>query len=315
MTNQRHEHSRRVFLARMAAAAPAMMMLGAAASPAPSNPPRKYRIGGFTKPFQILGFEETADLVAQVGWEGIECPVRAGGQVLPERAGEDLPRLAEALKKRNLEIFTIATDIRNASNPLTEKVLRAAAGVGVKIYRLASLKYDLRRPLEPQMAEFKAGFKELQALNRELGMCAAYENHSGADLFGAAIWDVSEVMKDWDPKEYGICYDSGHAVIEGGLDWRIQYELIKSRISALYVKDFVWRKNGDRWSDQWCPFGEGLVTRRFFDGIRNSSFSGPVIQHLEYPAAPGLKYPVAGGKELIEALKHDREVMEQWLAA
>jgi sugar phosphate isomerase/epimerase len=306
MTKEMQEYSRRGFLARMAAAGPAMMLLGAGPGLAQSEAPRKYKIGGFTKPFQDIGFEQTADLVAQVGWEGIECPVRKGGQVLPEKVGEDLPRLAEALKKRNLEIFTIATDIRNASDPLTEKVLRAAAGVGVKIYRLASLHYDLRRPLPPQMEKFKAELKELQALNRELGMCAAYENHSGTDLFGAAIWDVYEVIKGWDAKEFGFCYDTGHAIIEGGLDWRVQFELIKSRISALYVKDFVWQKKGGRWSQEWCPFGQGMVERPFFEEIRKSSFSGPVIQHLEYPAARG--------REMIEALKRDREVLGQWLS-
>ncbi|MFM8358676.1 MAG: sugar phosphate isomerase/epimerase, partial [Verrucomicrobiota bacterium] len=63
-----------------------------AAAPAPRWP-----IIGFSKPFQTLDPEQTADTVAEIGWDGIECPVRAKGQVLPERVEEDLPKFVEAL--------------------------------------------------------------------------------------------------------------------------------------------------------------------------------------------------------------------------
>ena len=49
---------------------------------------------------QTLGPEQTADTVAEIGWDGIECPVRAKGQVLPERVEEDLPKFVEALRQR-----------------------------------------------------------------------------------------------------------------------------------------------------------------------------------------------------------------------
>ena len=45
--------------------------------------------------------EQTAELVATVGWDGIECPVRAKGQIEPERAQDDLPKYAEALRLYN----------------------------------------------------------------------------------------------------------------------------------------------------------------------------------------------------------------------
>ena len=70
----------------------------AAAAPAPRWP-----IIGFSKPFQTLGPEQTADTVAEIGWDGIECPVRAKGQVLPERVEEDLPKFVEALRQRGSE--------------------------------------------------------------------------------------------------------------------------------------------------------------------------------------------------------------------
>ena len=85
-----------------------------------------WKIGGFTKFLQDLSFEKLAQAAVDVGWDGIELPLRAKGQVLPERVEDDLPKLVEALKAKNLEILCLATDIHGVDEPNTEKVLRTA---------------------------------------------------------------------------------------------------------------------------------------------------------------------------------------------
>src|SRR5262249_10866826 len=56
-------------------------------------------IAEFSKVYQELklSYDESADVTAEAGLDGIDCPVRPGGQVLPERVEEDLPRYADAL--------------------------------------------------------------------------------------------------------------------------------------------------------------------------------------------------------------------------
>ena len=66
--------------------------------------PGRFPLIGFSKPFQKLDAERTAELVAAVGWDGIECPVRARGQVEPERAPDELPKFAEALRRRGRDV-------------------------------------------------------------------------------------------------------------------------------------------------------------------------------------------------------------------
>src|SRR5580700_10643120 len=99
---------RREFLAKSTLTAAALALsvrnTGAAAE---SPSPERFQFIVFNKPFQNAGFERTADIVAEVGWHGIECPVRDKGQILPERVEEDLPKLVEALKKRGLAIFVL----------------------------------------------------------------------------------------------------------------------------------------------------------------------------------------------------------------
>lgn len=296
---------RRDFLRTMALAAS-----GLAASPAENlfarvNVSRRFKVGGFTKPFQDLDFDHTADVVAKIGWDGIECPVRKGGQILPEKVEDDLPRLVDALKQRNLKVFSVATDIVDVADPQTERVLRTAAKVGIRVYRLGFLHYDLSRPIPEQLEKLRPALNDLYQLNRQLGICGAIENHSGRNAIGAPVWDVYELIKEFDPKYFGVCFDIGHATIEGGLDWEIQFRLIEPFLSAVYVKDFVWKKTGDQWKEDWVPLGDGMIDPRFFSLLAKSSFTGPLIQHHEYP--------VGHGDEMIDKMKHDCQQLDQWL--
>src|SRR6266566_3932720 len=65
----------------------------------------------FSKVYQTLNlnFEDAAAVTAESGLDGIDPPVRPGGEVLPERVDEDLPRYAEALRKHNLRVLLLTT--------------------------------------------------------------------------------------------------------------------------------------------------------------------------------------------------------------
>src|SRR5687768_16235264 len=71
----------------------------------------RFPVIAFSKPFQNLDPEETAELIADIGYDGIECPVRKGGQILPERVEDDLPRMHDALMRRGRSLSLISTDI------------------------------------------------------------------------------------------------------------------------------------------------------------------------------------------------------------
>ncbi len=280
--------SRRNFVIRTALIG-ATAALGAPALRA-EEPKKRFQVIGFTKPFQDIGFDETADYVAKIGWTGIECAVRAKGQVLPERVEDDLPRLQEALRKRNVDLTLLTTDIRRV-DPLAERVLRMAAKLGVRRYRFGFVHYDLKKPVAPQLDAFKAELRDLAALNRELGVVGALQNHSGPDLIGAPVWDIYELIHDLDPAHLGACFDIGHATVEGGLSWPIQARLLEPYFVCPYVKDFVWKQKpgANAWTVEWCPLGQGMIRPEYFTWLRNSTYSGPVSQHFEYVEGAGPK--------------------------
>ncbi len=113
------------------------------------------------------------------GYEGIDLTVRAGGHVLPERVQDDLPKAAETIRKAGLKFSMITSDIIDVKTPHAENVLKTLKSLGVKDYRWGGFKYDLKRSIPEQLAEFKARVKDLAAMNKQYGVCAMYHTHSG----------------------------------------------------------------------------------------------------------------------------------------
>ncbi len=298
--------SRRDFLSGITLAGAGLALTNTLPVQSANNPGKRFPIIAFSKPFQHLNYEDTADLVAEVGWDGIECPVRKGGQVLPERVEDDLPKMVEALQKRQRKLAMITTDILGVSDPLTEKVLRAASKLGTRFYRLGGFKYRADKSMPDQIKEVRAALSDLVALNRELGMCAGFQNHSGSNNIGAPVWDIYELIKDFDRKYMGICFDIGHATIEGGLAWPLHARLMEPFYSVVYAKDFVWKKGARGWEVAWCPLGEGMIHADFFKRLKKSTYAGPISQHHEHP--------IGTGKPMIQALKKDLETLNTWLA-
>src|ERR1041385_6630902 len=225
----------------------ALAALAASVSPALAAEKKlPWKFCAFEKPLLFLSYDETADLFAELGFDGIEAAVRPSGHVLPERVEEDLPKFVEALKKRGLEITILTSGIGSATQPHAEKVLRTAAKLGIKRYRTDWWSYDLKKPIWPQVEALRSVAKELAALNRAVGITGLYQNHAGYQRVGASVWDVFEVIKDCDPKDLGLAFDIRHATGEAGLSWPILFNLVKSHIGAAYFKDFVWDGNNTK---------------------------------------------------------------------
>jgi len=268
-----------------------------------------WKVGGFTKVLQDLSYEKTAQACVDIGWDGIECPVRGKGHVLPDRVEEDLPRMVEALKAKDKEILALATDIRGADEPLTEKVLKASARAGIRLYRLGPMRYKEGIPIPKQIEEFRAKLKDLAALNKDLGLTGLIQNHSGNGYVGAPLWDLYELIRDLDPRQMGVHYDIGHATVEGGLSWPTNFSLLKDRIGAVIVKDFYWKHTpGVGGKTEWVPLGQGTVNPKFFGMLKASGFRGPITVQYEYPFEGGDAI-----ESRLRALKADHQKLREWI--
>jgi sugar phosphate isomerase/epimerase len=294
-----HELTRRTLLAgATGAAALAITPMARAAESAPTN-----KLCAFVKFVQSLSYDELAERIAEMGFNGIEATIRDKGQILPEQVPDELPKLVEALKKHGLEINVMASNINSVEQLHTESVLRTAASLGIKQYRMKYYRYNLKRSVAEQLVELRPVVKDLAAMNRELGIAAVYQNHSGSYAVGATIWDLHELFQGYSTDEIGIAFDIRHATVEAGLSWPVLFNVATPHLGAVYVKDFVW----DGKKPRNVPLGTGRIDRRFFTQLRQANFAGPISLHVEY-------LPKARVAENLIAIKKDVATLKNWLA-
>lgn len=272
---------------------------------AASDPPARQPICVFTKPFNSLTFDELADRIAELGFDGIEAPIRQGGHIEPTDVEDRLPQLVDALHKRNLEITVLTSDINDADDLLTERVLRTAASLGIQRYRMKYLMYDLKRSVTEQIAEWRPRFRDLAALNHDVGIRGLYQNHAGERQLGAALWDLQQVLEGIPVDRIAVAYDIRHATVEGGMSWPVTFNMIRPHVDTVYVKDFRWTDN----KPQNVPLGEGQVNPRFFRLLADSGFHCPISLHEEYldHRKPELV------PQHLAALRRDLQTLRGWL--
>ncbi|MCA9086304.1 MAG: sugar phosphate isomerase/epimerase [Planctomycetaceae bacterium] len=259
----------------------------------------------FTKPLQSLPWEDLAQRMAALGVAGIEAPVRAGGHIEPVDAVQRLPEFVGALKKFGQHITVMTSDINDANDPLTEPILRTAAGLGIRFYRMKYFKYDESKPILSQISNWTAALKDLAAINKQLGITAVYQNHAGRNYFGAALWDLHRALEQIDPAGIGVAYDIRHATAEAGMSWPVTFRLLQPHVRVVYVKDFVW--SGQKPDN--VPLGQGSVSPSFFQMLADSQFDGPISLHEEYldHRRPELV------PEHLAAIERDLNTLRKWM--
>jgi sugar phosphate isomerase/epimerase len=303
--------SRRDFLARTLAASSTAALCSRGAFPALAQEKRSLPIVVFSKVYQTLklDFDAAAAVTAEAGIDGIDCPLRPGGEILPEHVTNELPQYAAALKKRGLQLPLLTTAITSIASPCAEDILRTAKTLGVQFYRLGFVLRETDASAAKQVREFKAQLKDLAALNREVGIGAMLQNHSpaGKSYLAGDLSEMYELVKDFEPAQVGVAFDIGHALVVHGNDWRKHYEKLKSHLKIAYVKD-VTR------AGRWVPFGEGdLGSTGYFKLLKELKYQAPISLHIEFDWTEGGKSKTRPA--LVKALQDSARVLRRWLAS
>ncbi|MCM2373727.1 sugar phosphate isomerase/epimerase family protein [Aporhodopirellula aestuarii] len=259
----------------------------------------------FAKQLQLMPWKEVAAFCRDIEVDGIEATIRRGGQVNPADAIEKLPELCETMSQTDSRVVIMTTDIVSPQSPNATAVLRTGALCGVKYYRMAYYRYDMDKPILPQLEGFAKQAQELAALNHDLGITGLYQNHAGNHYLGAPLWDLHQMLSEIPASDIGIAYDVRHATVEGNLSWPIDLAFIRDRIAAVYVKDYK-AVNG---KIQNVPLGEGDVSDKLFKTLRQQPPPGPVSLHMEYISHTDPSLLTAS----VDAYRRDRKVLKELL--
>jgi len=279
---------------KLAGAAFGTLVIGrtARAAQTSATPDGRPRLCLFSKILHNRPFKDLPGLLPKLGVDALDLTCRAGGHVLPEQAGDDLPAAFEALKAADVAVPMISTDITDAGQGNAETIVRTAAKLGIRYAKLGYYPYkDLGR-IHETLADVKARLRDVAALFQQYQVQAGFHNHSGQNV-GAPMWDLWQLIADLPPAAVGSYFDTLHATVEGGGSaWKIGLNLLAPRIVMLAVKDFRWEKDARRgWNVRVCPLGEGMVrVEEVVARLKPLGFAGPVSLHIEY----GDRQPAVG---------------------
>jgi sugar phosphate isomerase/epimerase len=300
--------TRRDFITSASGAGAMMLLSGNTPIVTDPRPSMKPSLSVFSKHLHWLDYPAMAETAAACGFDGIDLTVRPGGHVEPERVEVDLPRAVVAIRKAGLDIPMITTAILSARDPLTERILRTAAQLGIPLYRPGWLSYDPGRTVEEGLALHGEELARLAELGARYRIRGSYQNHAGKGV-GAPVWDIWLLLKELRSEWMGCQYDIRHAMVEGANSWPLGLDLVRPFVNSLVIKDFGWFKEGSRWEARSVPLGEGMVDfKAFLSVLKKDTSSLPISMHLEYPlggADKGERKLAVSGSVVVEALKKD----------
>ena len=320
-----HSYSRRRFLKQTALTAGALPVLPFAFStPLATADTDVPDIHIFSKHLQFLNYADMAEAAASMGFAGVDLTVRPEGHVTPERVEDELPRAVDALKKVGLSPNLMTTAVGDATNAVDNRVLKTAAKLGFRTYRMKWYAYDPSQSIPESIQKFQRQLQTLGELNKNLNLTGCYQNHAGL-LVGSSVWEIWEMLKKAPLAHMGVQYDIRHATVEGGQSWPNGLRLLQSQVKSITIKDFRWEKKttgagSGKWDVQDVPLGEGMVDfKTYFNLLKKSNLRVPITLHIEYPvggAEHGATKLSVPHNEVFTAMKRDlNRLKELWESA
>jgi sugar phosphate isomerase/epimerase len=207
----------------------------------------------FTKPWPELPLADLGKFVKNLGFDGIELPVRPGYQVPPEEVAKALPEAAKVLADQGIKIGSIA-------GPTDERTITACAKAGVPIIRVC-VDIDMRIGYMATEAKIRSRYDALIPLLEQSGVAIGVQNHCGHDV-GSAI-GIMHLIEHYHPEHVGAVLDLGHCGLDGEPD-DMAIDIAWSHLLLVNLKSAYWiRKNGPEvrdaeWDAYWTTGGYGI---------------------------------------------------------
>ena len=228
-------------------------------------------------------YPQLGDIVAQLGFEGVDLSVWIGGHVDPRVTNVDLVRAFESMRGSGLEVPMVSTNINTPMDQTVYPVLYLTGHSQVPLFRLGYWPYNDGVPIEQRLFQVRIELQQLLSLAQRCDIAAMFPNRAGP-FVGNSVWDAQTILGPLDPQMIGYYFDPAEATAEGGLGgWEAALRLALPRLKAISLQDFYWKKDGENWIMQKCPLGEGMVDwQKFFSLAAASGFTGPISLHVEY---------------------------------
>jgi len=253
-----------------------------------------------------MAIEALADLIADLGFNGIELPVRDGFQVEPDTIQVGLTRAVAAFEERGLSVYSVTGD-------LDEKTARACVENGVPVLR-TMLKLQKGRTYSENVEAFQKQCLALSGALNGSDTTIGLQNH--CDEFVSSSVGMMQAIDPLPEDLATAVLDLGHTGLEGELE-EIAIDIAWPRLSlvnlknALRYKDGVDARGAVIWNRTWVLGKEGYTSwDKAIAELAKRSFHLPICITCEYKDA---NHQGLSRHDVIPYLKEDLKYMRELL--
>lgn len=231
----------------------------------------------FTKPWRELPLAELADLVAGLGFDGVEFPLRPGFQIDLDDLPASAAHAGRVLTEHGLRITSVA------STP-TEPVFAACADLGVPVIRIMA-------PISPDGyvasgTHLRTYLDSLLPLCERFGVGVGIQPH--IDDYVADSSELATVLAHYGPAHIVAVWDSAHDAMARKAPGNA-LDTLWSHLAIVNVKNVRYEPAGRRsdgseaWNTVFVPGPDGLGSwSALADALVSRDYRGPICMAAEY---------------------------------
>ena len=225
-----------------------------------------------------MTIRELVEFVKELGFDGVEFPLRDGYQVEPSNAVEKLPVLAEEMKKQGLSIMSVASH-------LDESIFKACSESGVTILRIM-LSTDTGE------SYMEAENKWQKMLNNYVPLCRKYNVKIGIQQhFGPGVFNTMELrhlLEKCDTEYIRAIWDAAHSGLAGE-EPEQALDIIWDHLELVNLKNAYYKRELDPATNKplFTPFftlgHDGIYDwKRAADYLIKRGYKGDICMPAEY---------------------------------
>lgn len=242
----------------------------------------------FTKPWKMPA-PELGKFVHELGFDGIELPVRPGFQVEPENVARDLPKVARQLADNGVKIYSVA-------GPTDEATIAACGELEIPVIRvMISIRNE---SYLAKVAQTQKEYDELIPLLEKHGVTIGVQNH--CDNCVSNAMGLRHVVEKYDPEHIAAVWDAAHNALNGEPP-ELAIDIVWSHLCMVNLKNaFRRRRNGPeaeyaQWGVYWTSGRQGLASwPRVADELKKRNWRGVLCLTAEYSDHDSVDRLIAG---------------------
>lgn len=222
--------------------------------------------------------DDLAEHLKNIGFDGIEFPLREGYQVEPAHAVRDLPALVNRLDDLGIRVTSVASGLQ-------ESIFEACALARVPVIRIMA-NFSLAQGYLAGEAAIRAELEKALPWCSQYGVQIGIQHHYGTGV--ANSMELRHLLEGFDPRWIGAIWDAAHSALAGeepaqGLDILAPW-LCMVNLKNVFYQQTGRLENGEiQWERYFTTGEQGLSSwPKVIAALRAMHYQGTICLTAEY---------------------------------